>query len=186
MKVGFYLRNLLLYYAYYTEIHKCVCFWYFQEHNVPVLSLHQYCKSGSVRSASRACLSGSGAGSVSVSTNSKAILFFPESLNILSKILKNMTLTRIQYRTYRLALLLKKVKKWLLNSYKQKFGSGSQGADPDPPSTRGKAGRNHLKKEINPLLPTGIGERYSQTKSYLGHAALLRRCELPQSTKLRN
>ncbi len=31
-----------------------------------------------------------------------------------------------------------------------------------------KAGRNHLNEEITPLLPTGIGERYSQR-----HAALL-------------
>ncbi len=55
-----------------------------------------------------------------------------------------------------------------------------QGADTHPPSTtRGKAGRNHLYEDITPLLPTGIGERYSQTISNLGHAALLRRCELP-------
>ncbi len=38
----------------------------------------------------------------------------------------------------------------------------------------GKAGRIHMKEEIIPLLPTG-----SQTISNLGHAALLRRCELP-------
>jgi hypothetical protein len=38
-----------------------------------------------------------------------------------------------------------------------------------------KVGRNHLHEEITPLLlnPTGIGERYSQTMSNLGHAALL-------------
>jgi hypothetical protein len=48
-----------------------------------------------------------------------------------------------------------------------------------PFSTRGKAGRNHLNEEITPLLPTGIGERFSQTISNLGHAALLRRYELP-------
>jgi hypothetical protein len=41
-----------------------------------------------------------------------------------------------------------------------------------------QAGRNHLKEEITPGLPTGVGERYSQTISYLGHAALLGRCEL--------
>ena len=50
---------------------------------------------------------------------------------------------------------------------------------PPPYSTRGKAGRKHLKKEITPLLPTEIGERFSQTISNLGHAALLRRSELP-------
>jgi hypothetical protein len=27
----------------------------------------------------------------------------------------------------------------------------------------GKAGRNHLNKEIIPLLPTGVGERYRQS-----------------------
>jgi hypothetical protein len=44
---------------------------------------------------------------------------------------------------------------------------------PPPPSTRGKAGRNHLNEEINtPFLPTGIGERFSQTTSNLGHAEL--------------
>jgi hypothetical protein len=41
-----------------------------------------------------------------------------------------------------------------------------------------KAGRNHLNEKIIPLLPTGIGERYSQTILNLGHAALLGRCEL--------
>ncbi len=70
-----------------------------------------------------------------------------------------------------------------------KYGTGGtvtgyqyppQGAEPHPPSsTRGKTGRNHLNEEISPLLPTGIGERFSQTISNLGHAALLRRCELP-------
>jgi hypothetical protein len=47
-----------------------------------------------------------------------------------------------------------------------------------PPSTLVKAGRNHLNEEITPLLLIGIGERYSQTISNLGHVALLRRCEL--------
>jgi hypothetical protein len=41
------------------------------------------------------------------------------------------------------------------------------------------AGRNHLKEEITPLLPTGKGERCSQTISNLGHAALLRRSGHP-------
>ncbi len=51
---------------------------------------------------------------------------------------------------------------------------------PTPPSsTRGKAGRNYLNEEIATLLPTGIGERFRQILSNLGHAALLRRCELP-------
>jgi hypothetical protein len=39
-------------------------------------------------------------------------------------------------------------------------------------STRGKEGRNHLNEKITPLLPTGIGEQYSQTKSNLGHAPM--------------
>jgi hypothetical protein len=46
---------------------------------------------------------------------------------------------------------------------------------PLPSSTRGKAGRNHLNEEITPLLPAGIGERFSQTVSNLGHAALMSR-----------
>ncbi len=44
---------------------------------------------------------------------------------------------------------------------------------PPPPLRVAKAGRNHLNEEITPLLPTGIGERYSQTISNLGHVALL-------------
>jgi hypothetical protein len=70
----------------------------------------------------------------------------------------------------------------------------SPSADASSPSQRGptppplplhmaKTGRNHLNKEITPLLPTGIGERFSQTISNLGHAALLRRCELPYKWK---
>jgi hypothetical protein len=43
-----------------------------------------------------------------------------------------------------------------------------------------KTGRNHLNEEITPILPTGIGARFSQTISNLGHAAILSRCELPQ------
>ncbi len=47
-----------------------------------------------------------------------------------------------------------------------------------------KGGRNNLKEEITPsLLPTGIGERYSQTLQNLGHASLFLRCELPIETK---
>jgi hypothetical protein len=52
---------------------------------------------------------------------------------------------------------------------------GSQGADPHPPSPV----REGRQVEITHLLPTGIGERFSQSISNLGHAALLRRCELP-------
>jgi hypothetical protein len=58
-----------------------------------------------------------------------------------------------------------------------------QGANSLPPystSIVAKTGKNHLNEEITTsLLPTGIGERFSQTISNLGHAALLRRCELP-------
>jgi hypothetical protein len=42
-----------------------------------------------------------------------------------------------------------------------------------------KAGSNHLNKEITPLLPTRIGEQYSQTISNLGQAALFHQCEFP-------
>jgi hypothetical protein len=56
----------------------------------------------------------------------------------------------------------------------------SQGADPPPFLLRvATAGKNYLKEEITPLLLTRIGERCSQTISNLGHAVLLRRCELP-------
>jgi hypothetical protein len=54
-----------------------------------------------------------------------------------------------------------------------------QGADPPHLPPRRKAGRNHMNEEITPLLPTGLTEQYSKTISNLGHAALLRRCELP-------
>ncbi len=57
-------------------------------------------------------------------------------------------------------------------------------ADSLLPSSRvTKTGKNQLKEEITPLLPTGIGERLSPTISNLGHAALLRRCELPCKRK---
>jgi hypothetical protein len=64
-----------------------------------------------------------------------------------------------------------------------KYGVCPQGADPLPlPLRIAKAGRNNLNEEIIPLLP----ERYSQTVSNLGHAALLRRYELPLSTEVLN
>ncbi len=47
-----------------------------------------------------------------------------------------------------------------------------------------KAGRNHLNKSSIPLLPTGIGERYSQSEpnhiKFMSSSAFLRRCELTQ------
>ncbi len=52
--------------------------------------------------------------------------------------------------------------------------------NPSPlPLCIAKTCRNNFNEEITPLLPTEIGERFSQTISNLGHAALLRRCELP-------
>jgi hypothetical protein len=50
---------------------------------------------------------------------------------------------------------------------------------PPLPLRVAKAGRNNFNEEITPILPTGIGDRYSQTISNLGHAAQLRRWELP-------
>ncbi len=52
---------------------------------------------------------------------------------------------------------------------------GTTGGRPPPliPLSVAKAGRNHLNEEITPLLPTGIGKRYTQTISNLEHAALL-------------
>jgi hypothetical protein len=59
-----------------------------------------------------------------------------------------------------------------------------QGADSLPPPLRvAKTGKNHLNEEITSLLHTGIGERFIQTISHLGNAALLRRCELPYKRK---
>jgi hypothetical protein len=60
----------------------------------------------------------------------------------------------------------------------QFYAVNPQGADPlHLPLRVAKAGRNHLNEEITPLLPTGIGERYSQTISNVGQAALLYRCD---------
>jgi hypothetical protein len=57
---------------------------------------------------------------------------------------------------------------------------GPQGTDSLPLPVRvAKTGKNNLNEEITPLLPTGIGERFSQTILNLRHAALLRPCELP-------
>jgi hypothetical protein len=65
----------------------------------------------------------------------------------------------------------------------QRYREHTQGADSLLPSSTvrvAKTGKHQLYEEITPLLPTGIGERFSQTISNLGHAALLRRCcELP-------
>ncbi len=60
-------------------------------------------------------------------------------------------------------------------------GSGcvSQGAESLLALSVAKTGRNNLNEEITSLLPTGIGERCSQTISNSELAALLRRCELP-------
>jgi hypothetical protein len=55
------------------------------------------------------------------------------------------------------------------------------------PPREGRQVQILFNKEITPLLPTGIGERFSQTISNLGHAALLRQSELPpinESTEL--
>ncbi len=49
-----------------------------------------------------------------------------------------------------------------------------------------KTSRNHLNEEFTPLLPTGIGERFYPNLNNLGHAAPLRRCELPLWTKVLN
>ncbi len=65
-------------------------------------------------------------------------------------------------------------------NYKSARGWGPQGADlPHFPLGVAKAGRNDLNEGITPILPTGIGVRYSQTLSNFGHAAILRRFETP-------
>jgi hypothetical protein len=58
-------------------------------------------------------------------------------------------------------------------------GSTHRVLPPSPLQSAAKAGRNHFERVKYPLLPTGIGERYSQTISYLWQTAVLRRCELP-------
>ncbi len=64
------------------------------------------------------------------------------------------------------------------NDFKE--GLSHRAPTPSPlPLRVAKTGKNKLDEEITPLLPTGIGERFSQTISNLGHAALLSRCELP-------
>ncbi len=59
--------------------------------------------------------------------------------------------------------------------------SSPQGADHllPLPLRVAKTGRNHLNEEFTPLLPTGVGERFKANLNNLGHAAPLRRCELP-------
>jgi hypothetical protein len=65
----------------------------------------------------------------------------------------------------------------------------SQSADPPPPGHPPLPPRPRRQVEIIErvkwphLLPTGIGERYSQTILDLCQAALLRRCELPYKPK---
>jgi hypothetical protein len=49
------------------------------------------------------------------------------------------------------------------------------------PLRAAKTGKNHCWTRKLPHHPTGIGERFRQTISNLGHAALLRWCELPES-----
>jgi hypothetical protein len=66
------------------------------------------------------------------------------------------------------------------------MGTIHRAPSPSPPPLRvAKTGKNHLNEEITSLLPFRIGKRFSQTISNLGHAALLRRCELLLQTKVR-
>ncbi len=61
-----------------------------------------------------------------------------------------------------------------------RLGLKSQGADPSPlPLHVATAGKNHLNKEITPSSPLGFARDVAKIISNLGHAALLRRCELP-------
>ncbi len=72
---------------------------------------------------------------------------------------------------------------WIHSGSGSKSGLNRNSGSPPPTSTRGKTGRNQLNEEITPLLPTGIGQRFIQNISNLGHAALLRRYELPYKRK---
>ncbi len=60
------------------------------------------------------------------------------------------------------------------------------GAAPPPPSKSSEGRYNSFERVKCPRLPTGIGERYSQTISHLCQAELLRRCELTLWAKLQN
>ncbi len=61
---------------------------------------------------------------------------------------------------------------------KETHDNNPKGADSVPPSSRRhEAGRNHLNKYN--FLPTGTGERYSQTMTIICLAAPFRRCERP-------
>jgi hypothetical protein len=65
--------------------------------------------------------------------------------------------------------------------------TGCRPPAPPLPLCVAQAGGNHVNEEIIPLLPTGIGERYSQTISKLGHTA--RSCadvNSPLETKVMN
>ncbi len=58
---------------------------------------------------------------------------------------------------------------------------------PSPPSSKHRQGRWKSQEQVKyPLLPTGIGEWYSQTILSKCQAALLRRCQLPLSAKVLN
>ncbi len=86
--------------------------------------------------------------------------------------------TKVFQKAEKGAILCNIVKKTLYNRYGT-YKLHTQGADP-PPSSRRTEGKSKLFERGNyPLLPTGRGERYSQTISNLRHAALVRRCELP-------
>ncbi len=57
---------------------------------------------------------------------------------------------------------------------------------PPLPLRVAKGGRKNVNEEFGALLPTGIGERYSQTIPNLEHAALLFRREFPLVTTVLN
>jgi hypothetical protein len=68
---------------------------------------------------------------------------------------------------------------WLRTLYKMVAGGHRARIISPFPLRVAKTGRNHLNEEFTPLLPTGIGERFWPNVNNLGHAAPLRRCELP-------
>ncbi len=67
----------------------------------------------------------------------------------------------------------------IISGVRDRLNLSYRAPTPFPPICVAKKGENHLNEEITPLLPTGIGERYSPTISNLGHAALLRRLNSP-------
>ncbi len=65
----------------------------------------------------------------------------------------------------------------------QLCSSHSVPTPPPLPLRLAKAGGKSFEPGNTPLLPTGIGERYGQTISNLGHVVIAPMCDLPYKQK---